>query len=209
MTYTPIVIGSLSWGTPVNNAFTSQDARITDLEAVGGKTVDAMGFLATPYDPALVTSSTILVSGTVYMVRLDVTAPVTFTTSTISVFVAGVTLTAGQNFVGLYDAAGNRVAVTADQSAAWVTVGEKNAAFTAPYVAAAGTYYMAVLSNGTTPIQMPRTISSGAASAFINHNLTTTTARWTTGPTAQTTLPATITMASRTLSGIAFWLGVS
>lgn len=32
MTYTPIVIGSLAWGTPVNNAFTSQDARITALE---------------------------------------------------------------------------------------------------------------------------------------------------------------------------------
>lgn len=32
MSYTPIVIGSLAWGTPVNNAFTSQDARITALE---------------------------------------------------------------------------------------------------------------------------------------------------------------------------------
>lgn len=32
MAFTPIVIGSLAWGTPVNNALASQDARITALE---------------------------------------------------------------------------------------------------------------------------------------------------------------------------------
>lgn len=209
MTYVPIVIGSLAWGTPVNNAFTSQDARITDLERQGGATVDAMGFAALTFDPALAQGSIALTSGTVFMMRLDLTAPATISTITVASSTAGSGLTAGQNFAGLYNLAGTQLAVTADQSVAWTTTGEKNMALTAPYAAAAGTYYVALLSNGTTPVAFIRGASGAPLAAVINHGLTAATARWTTGPTAQTTLPASITMASRTLSGNAYFAALS
>ncbi len=209
MAYTPIVIGSLAWGTPVNNAFTSQDARITEIEQSGGAGASPLGFLSTNLEPALCTSSTILVSGTVYMQRLDLVSPATISNGILNVFVAGITLTAGQNWIGLYDAAGTRVALTADQTTAFGSVGLKDIAFTAPYVAAAGAYYLAVLSNGTTPPQLLRGVASGAVTGTINRGLTASNARWTTGPTAQTTLPASITMASRTTSGIAHWSAIA
>lgn len=209
MAFTPIVIGSLAWGTPVNNALTSQDNRITTLENRGGSSTASLGFIATPYDPAQGAASSALTSGTVYMMRMDLAAPATLTTSTITLITAGATLTAAQNFVGLYDSTGARVALTADQSAAWTTTGEKNAAFTSPYAAAAGTYYLALLSNGTTPIGPMRTNPSPTSAAAINHGLSNATGRWATGPTAQTTLPASITMASRTLTHLTFWFGVS
>lgn len=209
MTFTPIAVGSLAWGTPVNNALADQDARITNMENLGGETINALGFKAMPFAPELAGSGTVLASGTIYMVRIDITAAETLATHTINVSTAGSTLTAGQNLVGLYDAAGNRVAISADQTAAWATSGEKNAAYTVPYAAAAGTYYLAILSVGTTPVSLFRNIATATAAAAINHGLTAANARWTTGPTAQTTLPASIVMASRTLSGTGFWMGVS
>lgn len=207
MAYTPIVIGSLAWGTPVNNAFTSQDARITDLEVTTSSTAHPL--LAMMYDPAMAGNSTALVSGTVYMFRMDFTGPVTISSAAISLVTAGSGLTAGQNLAGLYTAAGTQVAVSADQSAAWTVAGEHTAAFTVPYAAAAGTYYLAILSNGTTPISPVRTAFTGTSAARINRGLTATNARWTTGPAAQTSLPASITMASRTFSDFPFWVGLA
>lgn len=82
-------------------------------------------------------------------------------------------------------------------------------AFTAPYAAAAGVYYLVLVCNGTTPITIFRTVAATTAAAMINHGMTAAVARYTTGPTAQTSLPASVTMASRTLSGTAHWMGVS
>lgn len=209
MTYTPIPIGSLAWGAAVNAGFTDQDSRITDMENMGGETINAMGFKAIPYDPSIATASITLTSGTIIMTRVDITSAETLSTLTATVFTVGAGLTAGQNFGALYTAAGTRVAVTADQSAAWTSTGEMNMAFTAPYAAAAGTYYLALLSNGATPVTISRSVNNVAAAGTINHGLTTSTGRFTTGPTAQTTMPASVTMASRLLSGTAYWMGVS
>jgi hypothetical protein len=210
MAYTPIVIGSLNWGAPVNAAFTSQDLRISDIEAQGSLTLGATTLTATNYDPAYGAAATALTSGTVFMQRIDV--PYSLLVSNIHqtiVTTAGSGLVAAQNFAGLYTAAGTRIGVTADQSVAWTTTGEKNMALVAPALITAGTYYVALLSNGTTPPSFLRIAVSASVSDLVNHGLTTSTARWTTGPTAQTTLPASITMASRVLSGTTYFAGVS
>lgn len=206
--FTPIPIGSLAWGTPVNNALAGQDGRISALEA-GSVTPAMLGFKAMPFAPEMAANSQILTSGTVVMVQVVLPVAATLSSVTTGIFTAGSGLTAAQNFAGVYDASGTRVAVTADQSVAWATNGEKNMALTVPYAAAAGIYYLALLCNGTTPITPFRTIAAASAANMINHGLTPATARYTTGPTAQTTLPASVTMASRTLSGNAFWLAVA
>jgi hypothetical protein len=209
MTYTPIPIGSLGWGAPVNSAFTSQDGRITAIERQGALTTAATTFIAMNLDPALSGAATALTSGTVHMQRIDLVTAATISTIHQAAITAGSGLTAAQNFAGLYNAAGTRLAVTADQSVAWTTTGEKNMALVAPVAVPAGTYYVALLSNGTTPPQFLRMAVSASVADIVNHGLTTSTARWTTGPTAQTTLPVSITMASRVFSGTTYIAAVS
>lgn len=207
MAFTPIPIGSLAWGTPVNNALASQDARIAAVEAQGGATLDAQGIVAAPFDPAAAASGTAFTSGTVYMTRVDIVNPATLAGLVFTISTAGAGLTAGQNLAGLYDASGNRVALSADQSAAWTAQGIATPMFTAPYAAAPGAYFLALLSVGTTPISLLRAASSGAASGVLNFGLGAAGARFATGPTGQTTLPVSVTMASRTGTGTAFWVG--
>lgn len=208
MVYTPIPIGSLAWGASVNAAFTSQDSRISALEAAGDAP-SSQGLKAAPFDVALSNGSIALVSGTVYMVEVVITAPVTLNSAVAVAFTAGSALTAAQNFAGLYNAAGTRVAVTADQTTAWGTAGVKTMNFTAPVAVTPGRYYVALLSNGTTPPAFLRGLSAGAIPQALNIGRTAADGRWTTGPTAQTTLPASVTMASRTLAAAALWAGVA
>lgn len=198
--FTPIAIGSLNWGTPVNNGIATIDA---------AQTTNALDhdLLIWGFDPATNMVGTVLTSGTVNMAKLWVRQPTTITNVGASIATVGAALVAGQNFGGLYDAAGNRIGVTADQTAAWGTVGFKEMALTAPVAVTPGAYYVAVLSNaGTTPAFAR---GSALTSSIANAKLTATTGRFTTGPAAQTTLPVSITMAARTLTGNALWTAMS
>lgn len=210
MAFTPIVIGSLNWGAPVNAAFTSQDARISNVEA-GEFTPDQQALLAWAYDPSVTPAADALTSGEVRMVKLPNFAK-SVTISSIALFVAtiAVTPTAGQNFLGLYNAAGTRIAVTADMSAATTVAGYSLQALTAPVVVAANTpTYVAYLCNAATPYQLPSAATVSGRGPLFNAGLTAATARYTLGPSAQTSLPASITMASRTLLPRAPWAAVA
>lgn len=209
MAFTPIPIGSLSWGTPVNTALSDQDNRISDLEASGGNALNALGFQATNFDPALAPGGTALGSNPVYMMRLDIPRATTVNAVVIGVVTAGSGLTADRNWAGLYDAAGTRLGVSADQTTAWATTGEKIMSLTSPVAVTEGTYYAALLCNATTPISPLRGVSLSALAPLFNHGLTAATARWTIGPTGQATLPATVDMAARSLSGITIWVGLT
>lgn len=221
MTYTPIAPGTLNWDVPVNAAFVDQDTRITSnaavdvtqntrlnqIEASSFMAADA-GWLAWNYDPALTAGSTTLVTGQLFMCRVDLLSPATISTLYYAVNAVGVTLTSGQNLAGLYDASGNLLAQTADQSASWVSAGFKNTALVTPYVAAAGTYHLGFLSNGATPMSLLRALGSGTQAATVNANLPVTTARWATTGSGLTALPSTVTMSGRTLSGGTPWVAV-
>lgn len=199
--YSPIAIGSINWGTPLNTAILNHDLALN---------------VTTPLDHELIAwnvplgalaGGTAPTSGTVTMVKLWLRQATTITNVCYGVSSQGVTLTAGQNFAGLYDSAGNRLGVTADMAANWITAGFKQTPLTAPVAVAAGAYYVALLSNGATP---PSWARGGITTASIaNANLTATNGAYTTGPAAQTTLPVSITMAARTLSANPTWAGVS
>lgn len=207
MAFTPIPIGSLAWGAPVNAALAGQDARIAAIEAQGGATLHAQGIVAAPYDPATAGTGTGLTSGTVYMVRVDLVNPVTLTGLIFTIATAGAGLTAGQNLVGVYNAAGTRVAVSADQSAAWTSTGVATPMLTAPYAAAPGAYYLALLSVGTTPINVLRSAASAPASGVLSYGVGAAGARFAAGPTGQTSLPASVTMGTRLPLGTSYWVG--
>lgn len=193
MSVTVPVIGQTSWGDEANAAF--------EALASSGFNPNAMAYKQWVYDPAAISAAVAPVSGTVVSVLLPrLTDTATLTGLVFSINVIATLPTAGQCFVGLYDAAtGTQLAVSADISGQLATTGLRQFAFTAPYVAAAGNYIAAILQNATTSAQLGHQSAIGIAT-IPNGGLTASAARFATGPVAQTTLPASITLASRTLS---------
>jgi hypothetical protein len=145
-------------------------------------------------------------SGAVRLIKLTLKRAATISNIWLTITVAGATLTASQNFVGLYTSAGTRVALSADQSSNWTSTGTKSIALTASYSAAAGDYFVAILSNGTT---IPTFSASSSGTNPSNVNLTGASLRFANGPSAQTTLPSSITMSSNTAAAAAYWAAVS
>ena len=70
--------------------------------AGGQYTPGDQGLVAWAYDPALVTNGTNTVSGTVYLVRVPLRFSATISKVMISVTNAAATVTANQNFLGVY-----------------------------------------------------------------------------------------------------------
>jgi len=105
-------------------------------------------------DPAYaVGASNTLASGTptFCLIRAAVDCYVDSVFMTIST--AGAGLTAGQNFLALYDLTGAQLAVSADLSTNLASTGNKQFQFTAPtrLIKAGETLLLVILSNGTTP----------------------------------------------------------
>lgn len=220
MTYTPIAKGDTDWDVPVNAAFTDQDTRITTnaanittLQTQSTQTRNGSwlpsdyGLIAWSIDASQGANSQVLTSGTLIMVGIKLRTQATVSNVNIVVSTAGAALTAGQNLVGIYDSAGTQVAQSASQEANWTTTGHKQIALTGgPFVLAPGTYYVAILSNGGTPIAIPRETS--LASNVINLNLTVATAR-SASLAGQTALPGSITPGSRAFDTNSYWVAIS
>ncbi len=232
MTYTPIPRGELDWDVPVNAAFTDQDARITgaeggltslsntvdqqntriqNIEVQGSSLAQTYGFIAVAYDPVMALNSLAMPLGQIQMVRVDLARQATISTITQCVVGLGSVLTAGQNFAGLYNSIGQRIGITADQTTNWGTTGSKDMALTAPVLCSAGTYYVAYLVNATTSPTFLRIVNASTISAFINHNLAPSVARFTTVGAigSATSLPASIDLSTRANSITSYWAGVS
>ncbi|MFZ3592316.1 hypothetical protein [Streptomyces sp. BH104] len=147
-------------------------------------------------------------AGVVYLSKIDIANRATVVSNIlVGVVTAGATLTAGQNLIGLYDASGTRLAVSTDQTTAWATVGLKTAAIT-PQTLAVGSYYVAILSNGTTRPSFATGAGHGQ-DGLTNVGLTTATAAFLTSGTGQTALPATITLGSGGPNSGSRWAALS
>lgn len=111
---------------------------------------------------------------------------------------SGVTLSK----VGLYDSAGNRLAVSADQGVSWETIGKKEISFISPYtIPVSGWYYLAFIVTATT------TQPSMLRNATILYNQAIGTGSVPYGSmSGQTDLPVSATI-SPNLAGNAYWMG--
>lgn len=166
------------------------------------------GLITWTHDPATLRSTGATVtSGSVYLCKVKIVNRSTIVSNIhVGIETAGTGLTSGQNFVGLYDSSGTRLAVSADQTTAWGTTGGKTAAIT-PQTLAVGSYYVAILSN--TGTSTPAFSLGAGGSLNINVGLTTGTARFLVGPAAQASLPASITLSSQTQNAGARWAALS
>lgn len=167
------------------------------------------GFSAWTADPGAISGSGFqLALGRIYLSKIKVVNRSTVVSNiTYYVETAGTALTAGQCLVGLYDASGNRLAVSADQATNLATTGGKTAALTASVTLAVGSYYVAFLANGTGTI--PNVAGAGGNSSLANINLTTAASRSLNTGTGNTSLPTTIALGSQTTNFAVRWAALS
>lgn len=183
-------------------------ARIPDLSATylpvsthGNRWVpNDHGLIAWSFDPACSSANgTAISAGYIYLIEVVLRQAATITKSNLVIGVAGATLTANQNFFGLYDSAGNRVALSADMSTTWNSAGNKTVNFASSYSAAAGKYYLALVFNGTTSPTFACGSTFGATFTPGNANLSSGSYRFARSPAnGNTSLPATITLSGYT-----------
>ena len=167
---------------------------------------DHWGLKAWNMHPAMAGLGTALgANGTVYVMKLY--TPIRLSITNIHMFVstAGDTLTAGQNFAGLFDSSKALLGTSVDQSTAWASTGWKTMVLAgAPFTVAPGYFYVAVFSNGTTRPTFARASNLGVVSA----GLSAANAFWASADTGRTTsFPATLGAFAKFTN--AFWAGVS
>lgn len=159
-------------------------------------------------DPATIADAFPLSTGVVYLSKVKIVNRSTVVSNILyGVTTAGTSLTSGQNFVGLYNSSGTRLAVSADQTTNFGSQGLKTAALTAAQTLAVGDYYVAFLSVGTGT--QPSVAASGGVSSAINAGLTTATSRFLTSGTGQTALPSSITLSSGSQNTGSRWAALS
>lgn len=154
------------------------------------------GFETWTHDPYFGVSSTSAVNGRVYAVKLPVRRARTIDTLWWAVATAGVTPTAGQNWVGLYSSAGVRLAQTG-VDASVTSAGGKGTAITAqaldpavdPFV------WQLMLFNAATP---PALLRGSSFETTPSVNLGTTALRAAVVASGQTALPASFDPATLT-----------
>lgn len=160
--------------------------------------------MAWAYDPALCTGGSAAVNGSVYLTKLAVRKA--FTTSAVwwSVTTAGVTPTAGQNWIGIYSSAGVLLG-SAGVDASTTSSGAKSTAITAALTP--GFVWGVCVFNAATPPQLAR---AGSFESTPNAGLSNAAYRFALNGTARTTLAASITPGSNTsTNALNFWMGLA
>jgi hypothetical protein len=153
-------------------------------------------------DPAQTTNGTTLANGYVYLAAIYVQKSITATKLFWGSSAAGNTPVAGQNWIGLYDSAGNRLAAVAADSrvaaAAAVYTETINVSLTP------GFYWVGWLFNASTSPSVCRT--NTPTTAVANFNQTATTYRFcVNGAGAFTNLPSPLVVANNSATFNCFW----
>lgn len=161
--------------------------------------------LAWTMDQNLANSTYLPNAGIVSLQRIVLPVVTTVTNIVLNIAVASNVGTSGQNFVGFYNPAGTRLGVSADTTTAFNTTGDKVIALTAPLTnQAAGTYYVAVVTNASTngpAFSSPNNTNPNTGIGSAPFRAFNTLA-------GQTSLPASITMTSGTKANSIFF-GIS
>ncbi len=168
------------------------------------------GLLGWTSDPLLATSNATPALGAVLLARFRAAKSGLLGRLVYTVTTAGAVLSAGENFVGVYDTgqalAGSAtlLGVSADQSANFGVAATYAAAMVTPPAIVAGQDYLAaILANGTTAPTIERASTSGALSLW-NYSLVGLSLRTATALAGQTALPATIAAGSIGGGGASF-----
>lgn len=158
--------------------------------------------LVEPFDAANCTAGQVLTPGWIWTVRVTLARPRTLSRLWAIVYdTAGTGLVNNQCLMGVYDASGARVALTASLHTTLNTVGVKSPSLVTPIAATAGDYYLAALINGSTgPNLLAGSVLGGGNAGKPR--------RFALAGTGATTLPSSITPGSLDGSiSSTIWLG--
>jgi hypothetical protein len=166
------------------------------------------GYLAWTADPVLCTGSTTPgTQGRLEFTRVHLPMASSVTNIAMLIQTGGGTLTSGQCFAALYTAARALVAVTADQSTAWLSPGLVTMPLAGgPYPLAAGDYYIAFWYRGTTAPTFDR--QGNVNATLCNVTLASPNLRMGSADTGLTTT-APGPMGVQTVQQVAWWAALS
>ncbi|MFE2140199.1 hypothetical protein ACFXA3_00265 [Streptomyces sp. NPDC059456] len=176
------------------------------------------GLLTWTYDPNMAghvtAQSNAGVAGRITLVKIPIREPITW--SSIWFGLSGVDAGASlaNCYLGVYDAAGNLKGTTADISSSLMSgATAKAVSLVTPFTAAPGTYFIAMLLNGTWTTNS-LTFKASGAGVSVNAGLTAPNLRYSNLLTSQTSLPSSLTLSSQSTSIIntgwaSQWYGVS
>lgn len=166
------------------------------------------GLIGWAFDFSLANQNFSLTSGQVRLIQIKLRAAITITNLCVGGTTAASAATVGQNFVGLYGPTGTLLAQSADATTAFGTTGGKTIPLAAPYSATAGVYYVAILYVGT-GTAMSCWAGSNQSPSPVNFGLTLSAPRYLAGPSAQTSLPSSITFGSQAFGANSIWAAVN
>lgn len=166
------------------------------------------GLAAWSFDAASTVAGTGPTAGVLQLARVHLASPKTITNVILNVVGAGVGLTSGQCFAGLWTAAGAKVDVTADQSGSWNSGGNKIMALASgTYSAAAGDYYVGWWANAATSTP---TFARQGTSALVNIGLSAPNFRFATADTGLTNAAsAPSTLGTQTAASVGWFAALS
>jgi hypothetical protein len=174
------------------------------------------GFITWSFDPQQCGTTRNLsvgaAAGTLQLVRLKVPAASTITNIYLWLTVTGTTLTAGQNFVALYNSAGTLLRQSVDQASNWGSgAGLITMALSSPIAVAAGDYYVGLWWNGASgPTVISGETNASGLGAFANVNLSAPNFRFATTNDTGLTTTAPGTFGTQTAMQLAtYWLALS
>lgn len=152
------------------------------------------------FDPNLTSAGTLLTNGTQYFTAIYANRSASITKLYWHVSTAGVTPTASQNEVGLYDSTGAKL-VSANVDADISSTGLKTTTVTSTAVSAGSFYWVAMLFNAATAPTVARASGVTGIGTLSNAGLTAASFRFAVNGTSKTALDASITPASNSASG--------
>lgn len=228
MSFTPIAPGTINWDVPLNAALTNIDSEATTaqgaattaqatantalsnansaLAQIAGEVGPSNhGAIAWSFDPTAILAGQTGTAGTLYLASMYVDTTITATKLFWGQTTAGITPTAGENFIGLYSATGTRLAnVNVD---AKVTIANTMQTETISVALTPGMYWVAFLFNAATMPSVWR--GNFISTQVVNFNLTTSTQRFATNGTGLVALPSTITTSSNVPSMDTYWAALA
>lgn len=165
--------------------------------------------LSWSYDPVQAVNASAPTAGVLQLIRVPLRYPATIHNLIAHIATAGAGLTSGRNLAGLYSATGQLLAQTADQTTGWSATGVQTMALTSPYTAPAGTYYIGLLADGTTPPAFARSTGLAGAGGLINVGLSAGAGRFGVFSSALTALPSSFSTTSVNAASVAYWVALS
>lgn len=169
------------------------------------------GCVAWTHDPFVALNGAVaVVAGVVYLTALNVGRAGTVSNISVLVSIAAAG-TVTNCFAGLYNSSGTRLAITADQSAAWNSVSFRTMAVT-PVAVTPGRYYCALVV-GAASTTLPQFARGGNTGSSLMYNVGALAAnsnlRCATVLTGQTTLSSSLTVTNFAASNVNTWFGLT